>query len=60
VLGSPVAVVMEGYNGHACPLDWNPKKRIQAPNNLKLARFREIFPGPAKLNRPGIAGGLVS
>lgn len=47
----PVVVAMEGFNGHARPLD----RLIQAHdyplfnvNNLKLARFKEIFPGPAK------------
>ncbi len=47
----PVVVAMEGFNGHARPLD----RQIQAHdyplfnvNNLKLARFKEIFPGPAK------------
>lgn len=47
----PVVVAMEGFNGHARPLD----SQIQAHgyplfnvNNLKLARFKEIFPGPAK------------
>lgn len=42
---------MEGYNGHARPLD----RQIQAcgyrlfnVNNLKLARYQEIFPAPAK------------
>ena len=47
----PVVVAMEGFNGHARPLD----RRIQGHgyrllnvNNLKLARFKEIFPGPAK------------
>jgi transposase len=47
----PVAVAMEGYNGHARPLD----REIQARgwrlfnvNNLKLARYKEIFPAPAK------------
>jgi transposase len=46
-----VSVAMEGYNGHARPLD----RMIQAKhyrllniNNLKLARFKEIFPSPAK------------
>ncbi|MFK8012959.1 MAG: IS110 family transposase [Marinicellaceae bacterium] len=46
-----VSVAMEGYNGHARPLD----KMVQAKNykllninNLKLARFKEIFPAPAK------------
>ncbi len=50
-LGLPVAVAMEGYNGWARPLDtqilvrgW----RLFNVNNLKLARFKEIFPGPAK------------
>ncbi len=50
-LGLPVAVAMEGYNGHARPLDaliqardW----RLFNVNNLKLARFKEIFPGAAK------------
>lgn len=47
----PVAVAMEGYNGWARPLD----QRILAHgwtlfnvNNLKLARYKEIFPAPAK------------
>ncbi len=46
-----VVVAMEGFNGHARPLD----SQIQGHgyplfnvNNLKLARFKEIFPGPAK------------
>lgn len=46
-----VAVAMEGYNGWARPLD----RRILAHgwklfnvNNLKLARYKEIFPAPAK------------
>jgi transposase len=53
-LGLPVAVAMEGYNGHARPLDalvqghgW----RLCNVNNLKLARFKEIFPGAAKSDR---------
>ena len=52
--GSSVAVAMEGYNGHARPLDrlvlargW----RLFNVNNLKLARFKEIFPAPAKTDR---------
>jgi len=47
----PVEVAMEGYNGCARPLDQLIKKkgyRLYNVNNLKLARFREIFPGPAK------------
>ncbi|NOX44360.1 MAG: IS110 family transposase [Caldiserica bacterium] len=50
-LGLPVAVAMEGYNGHARPLDRmivEKGYRLYNVNNLKLARFREIFPGPAK------------
>ncbi|OGT00516.1 MAG: hypothetical protein A3H99_03750 [Gallionellales bacterium RIFCSPLOWO2_02_FULL_59_110] len=42
---------MEGYGGYARPLDsqilaqgW----RLYAINNLKFARFKEIFPAPAK------------
>jgi transposase len=53
-LGLEVAVAMEGYNGHARPLDelilargW----RLYNVNNLKLARFKEIFPGAAKSDR---------
>ena len=50
-LGLPVAVAMEGYNGHARPLDRMILEKgyiLYNVNNLKLARFREIFPGPAK------------
>lgn len=50
-LGWPVAVAMEGFNGWARPLDrqvlahgW----QLYSVNNLKLARYKEIFPGPAK------------
>ena len=49
--GLPVAVAMEGYGGHARPLDKEIIRRghsLMNVNNLKLARFREIFPGPAK------------
>jgi len=48
---TPVAVAMEGFNGWARPLDrqvldhgW----RLYNVNNLKLARYKEIFPAPAK------------
>lgn len=47
----PVWVAMEGYNGHARPLDRQVQEhgyRLLNVNNLKLARFKEIFPGPAK------------
>ena len=46
-----MAVAMEGYNGHARPLDRmivEKGYRLYNADNLKLARFREIFPGPAK------------
>lgn len=49
-----VSVAMEGYNGHARPLDtlvcergW----RLLNVNNLKLARFKQIFPAAAKSDR---------
>jgi len=49
--GLPVIVGMEGYGGWARPLDemvlakgWS----LLNVNNLKLARFKEIFPSPAK------------
>ena len=47
----PVAVAMEGYNGHVRPLDNLVKVRgwrLFNVNNLKLARFKEIFPAAAK------------
>lgn len=49
--GHGVAVAMEGYGGHARPLDGEILGRgyeLLNVNNLKLARFREVFPGPAK------------
>lgn len=49
--GARVSVAMEGHGGYARPLDsqvlaqgW----RLYAINNLKFARFKEIFPAPAK------------
>ena len=50
-LERPVAVAMEGYNGWARPLDQQIQQRgyrLLNVNNLKLARFKEIFPAPAK------------
>ncbi|MCK5191825.1 MAG: IS110 family transposase [Methylococcales bacterium] len=47
----PVDVAMEGYNGWARPLDHLVQMRgyqLYNVNNLKLARFKEIFPAPAK------------
>ena len=47
----PVSVAMEAYNGYARPLDrlvLLHNYRLYNINNLKLARFKEIFPGAAK------------
>ena len=47
----PVAVAMEGYNGWARPLDGQILRhgyRLTSVNNLNLARYKEIFPAPAK------------
>uniref|UniRef100_UPI001CB87AFA IS110 family transposase n=1 Tax=Sporomusa sp. GT1 TaxID=1534747 RepID=UPI001CB87AFA len=47
----PVAVGMEGTNGYARPLDQMVKDKgytLLNINNLKLARFKEIFATPAK------------
>jgi transposase len=51
----PVVVVgMEGTNGYARPLDQMVKAKgyfLLNVNNLKLARFKEIFASPAKTDR---------
>jgi transposase len=50
----PIAVAMEGYNGHVRPLDSLVRARgwrLFNVNNLKLARFKEIFPAAAKNDR---------
>lgn len=47
----PVVIAMEGFNGHARPLDQLIKKseyRLFNVNNLKLRRYKEIFPSPGK------------
>ena len=52
--GAPIAVTMEGYNGHIRPLDSLVRARgwrVFNVNNLKLARFKEIFPAAAKNDR---------
>jgi transposase len=57
----PVAVAMEGYNGYARPLDSMVRRRgyrLYNINNLKLARFKEIFPGAAKSDRIDARKGL--
>jgi transposase len=46
-----VSVAMEGYNGWARPLDAQIRRhgwQLYSVNNLKLARYKEIFPAPAK------------
>lgn len=50
-LGMPVAIAMEGYNGWARPLDSQVLLRgyrLFNVNNVKLSRYKEIFPGAAK------------
>jgi transposase len=57
----PVAVAMEGYNGYARPLDSMVRQRgyrLYNLNNLKFARFKEIFPGSAKSDRIDARKGL--
>jgi hypothetical protein len=47
----PVSIAMEGYNGYARPLDQMIRARnyrLFSINNMKLARFKEIFPAAAK------------
>lgn len=49
--GLPVCVGMEGFGGWARPLDemvLDKGWQLLNVNNLKLARFKEIFPSPAK------------
>ncbi|MDH3601275.1 MAG: IS110 family transposase [Candidatus Tectomicrobia bacterium] len=57
----PVAVAMEGYNGYARPLDTMIRARdyrLYNINNLKLARFKEIFPAAAKTDALDARKGL--
>jgi transposase len=57
----PVAVAMEGYNGYARPLDTLVRARdyrLFNINNLKLSRFKEIFPGAAKTDALDARKGL--
>ena len=56
-----VSVAMEGYNGYARPLDSMVRQRgyrLYNLNNLKFARFKEIFPGAAKNDRIDARKGL--
>src|SRR6056297_1559992 len=51
---SAVSEAMEGYNGWARPLDTLVRTRgyrLFNINNLKLARFKEIFPAAAKTDQ---------
>ncbi len=46
-----VIIAMEGYNGWARPFDrliLQKEYKLYNVNNVKLARFKEIFPGAAK------------
>ena len=59
--GGEVSVAMEGYNGWARPLDSLVRARgyrLFNINNLKLARFKEIFPATAKSDRIDARKGL--
>jgi transposase len=47
----PIVIGMEGFHGYARPLDqWIGQKGypLLNSNHLKLARFQELFSGPAK------------
>ena len=57
----PVSVAMEGFNGYARPLDTLIRARnyrLFNINNLKLARFKEIFPAAAKTDQIDARKGL--
>lgn len=59
--GYHVAVAMEGYNGWARPLDQLVLAKgyqLYNINNLKLARFKEIFPSSAKTDAIDARKGL--
>lgn len=59
--GCPVSVAMEGFNGYARPLDTMIRARdyrLYNINNLKLARFKELFPGAAKTDALDARKGL--
>lgn len=59
--GGSVSVAMEGFNGFARPLDRLVQSRgyqLLNINNLKLARFKEIFPAAAKTDRIDARKGL--
>ena len=59
--GCPVSVAMEAYKGYARPLDslvLLHAYRLYNINNLKFARFKEIFPGAAKTDALDARKGL--
>ncbi len=61
VYQASVSVAMEGYNGYARPLDRLIRVRnyrLYNVNNLKLARFKEIFPGASKTDEIDARKGL--
>lgn len=50
----PVVFAMEGYNGHIRPIDKQILEKgykLYSVNHLHLARYRELFPAPAKTDR---------
>ena len=50
----PVVFAMEGYNGHIRPIDKRILEkgyRLYSVNHLHLARYRELFPAPAKTDK---------
>jgi transposase len=58
---APVSVAMEGYNGWARPLDQHILSHgytLFNINNLKLARFKEVFPSAAKTDAIDARKGL--
>lgn len=58
---APVSVAMEGYNGWARPLDQHILShgyKLFNINNLKLARFKEVFPSAAKTDAIDARKGL--
>jgi len=60
-LDANVLVAMEGYNGYARPLDRMVRARdyrLFNINNMKLARFKEVFPGAAKTDTIDARKGL--
>jgi len=58
---APVSVAMEGYNGWARPFDQHILShgyKLFNINNLKLSRFKEVFPSAAKTDAIDARKGL--